>query len=464
MIRFFKQYIPTQEVILFAGESLLIMLGFLLSAYTYFHESTYFLTILPILFSKALLVTMVCQLVFYYNNFYKIHVMNNLLHLSLKLCQSFIYLYLILAFIYYIITPSLMIDLTNSLKTLFVITLLISVWRILFQRIVRTRKLNHRILIIGIGNISVQLAEEFNKVECPMNIIGFIGDDPSKVGETILNPKIIGNFSDLWDIAKIYRPHSIVVALDDRRNALPLQEILSCRLNGISIENHISFLEKITGRLMVENLRPSDLVFSDGFKKSKCLMAARRVIEIIITLVFLILLFPILLVIAILILIDSGKPVFYQQERVGLNGKSFTIFKFRSMYNNSEKNTGPVWAQKNDSRITKIGKIIRQYRIDEIPQLWNVLKGDMSLVGPRAERPYFVEKFVKNIPYYDLRHSVKPGITGWAQIQYPYGSSGSDALEKLKYDLYFIKNLSFSFDLLILFKTLKVVLTGKGAR
>lgn len=360
MIRFFKQYIPTQEVILFAGESLLIMLGFFFSAFTYFHDSTYFLTTLPVLFSKALLVTILCQLVFYYNNFYKIHVMNNLPRLSLKLCQSFMYLYLILAFIYYMITPSLMIDLTNSFKTIFVITLLISLWRILFQRIVRTRKLNHRILIIGIGNIGVQLAEEINKVECPMNIIGFIGDDANKVSKTILDSKVIGNFSELCDIAKIYKPQSIVVALDDRRNSLPLQEILNCRLNGISIENHISFLEKLTGRLMVENLRPSDLAFSDGFKKSKCFMAVRRVIEIIITLVSLILLFPFMLVIAILILVGSGKPVFYQQERVGLNGKSFTIFKFRSMYNNSEKNTGPIWAQKNDCRVTKIGKIIRQ--------------------------------------------------------------------------------------------------------
>jgi exopolysaccharide biosynthesis polyprenyl glycosylphosphotransferase len=213
----------------------------------------------------------------------------------------------------------------------------------------------------------------------------------------------------------------------------------------------------------VENLRPSVLIFSDGFKKSKLTMWIKRVVGFSLSFVGLALLSPVIFVISILIKIESRGRIFYRQERVGENGKVFNLLKFRSMVENAEA-SGPVWAEANDKRNTRVGRWIRKWRLDEIPQMFNVLKGDMSFVGPRPERPYFVETLRKEIRYYDRRFSVKPGITGWAQIKYPYGASKIDALEKLKYDLYYIKNLSPLFDLLIIFETIKVVLFGKGAR
>lgn len=252
--------------------------------------------------------------------------------------------------------------------------------------------------------------------------------------------------------------------MDDRRNGFPLNELLTCKMQGITIEDHSTFLEKLTGKLMVENLNPSHLIFSDGFKKFKIMLTIKRLAEIFLSLAGLIILSPLMLLVSIMIKIDSQGPAFFKQERVGENGRIFNIYKFRSMRNDAEGHTGPIWARENDPRITRVGRYIRKVRIDEIPQLWNVLNGDMSFIGPRPERLYFVEDLTKMIPYYSQRHSVKPGITGWAQTKYPYGASEEDALEKLKYELYYIKYMSPFFDLFILFETVKIVLFGKGAR
>ncbi|HUL30584.1 MAG TPA: exopolysaccharide biosynthesis polyprenyl glycosylphosphotransferase, partial [Thermodesulfobacteriota bacterium] len=239
--------------------------------------------------------------------------------------------------------------------------------------------------------------------------------------------------------------------------------LLECKMKGIREEDGIEFYEHLTGRLQVERLRPSSLIFSEGFRKSKLTMWIKRVSGFSLSLIGLILLSPFILIISVLIKMDSPGSVFYKQARVGEDGKTFNLLKFRSMVEGAETN-GPVWAGKNDDRITRVGRWIRKWRLDEIPQLVNVLRGDMSFVGPRPERAYFVEKLREEIPFYDQRFSVKPGITGLAQVKYEYGASTEDALEKLKYDLYYIKNLSLLFDLLIIFETIKVVLSGKGAR
>lgn len=279
-----------------------------------------------------------------------------------------------------------------------------------------------------------------------------------------MSPKIVGTYDHLCDIAQRHIPATLVVAVDDRRDGFPLNELLTCKMQGMTIEDHSTFLEKLTGKLMVENLNPSHLIFSEGFKKSKIMLSMRRSTEIFLSLAGLIILLPIILLVAIVIKIDSPGPALFKQERVGENGRIFNIYKFRSMRNDAEGHTGPIWARENDPRITRVGRHIRKFRIDEIPQLWNVLNGDMSFVGPRPERLYFVEDLTKMIPYYNQRHSVKPGITGWAQIKYPYGASEEDALEKFKYELYYIKYMSPFFDLFILFETVKIVLFGKGAR
>jgi sugar transferase (PEP-CTERM system associated) len=256
----------------------------------------------------------------------------------------------------------------------------------------------------------------------------------------------------------------IVLDLKEKRGAFPTRELLNCRIDGVDILEGNSFYEMLTGKLIVGQINPGWLIFSDGFKKSFIKSFLKRFIDISFSFIMLVMLLPVILATAILIKIDSKGPVFFLQSRVGQKRKIYNVFKFRSMIVDAEKQSGPVWAESNDDRITRIGKFIRKWRIDEIPQLWNVLKGDMSFAGPRPERDYFVKKLEDVIPYYSQRFSVKPGVTGWAQVSYGYGASVEDAVEKLNYDLFYIKNMSIFMDLIIILRTIKIVLFGKGAR
>jgi sugar transferase (PEP-CTERM system associated) len=254
----------------------------------------------------------------------------------------------------------------------------------------------------------------------------------------------------------------IVVAVDDRRG-LNVRELLACRLMGMEVIDATTFAERALKKIPVDLLKPSDLVFSDGFARPPLLLVARRLVSLLSSLVLFVVAAPILLVVAIVIKLESQGPVFYTQERVGMNGRNFKMLKFRTMRNDAEA-AGVRWAQKNDPRVTRVGKYLRRFRIDELPQIFNVLRGEMGIVGPRPERPQFVAKLRRQIPYYDLRALVPPGITGWAQIRYPYAASLEEAREKLQYDLWYVKHLSVRLDLSILFHTAKVVLFGRGAR
>jgi len=274
---------------------------------------------------------------------------------------------------------------------------------------------------------------------------------------------ILGDFSQIPSICRKGGIDRIVVALDERRGKLPLDQLLSCRLKGIRVEEGIAFTENFSRKLSVENLRPSSLIFADGFRRSRIINNLKRYLDVIGSLIGLILCAPLGLLIALAIKLESKGPVFYRQARVGKDGVIFNLLKFRSMQVNAEEK-GPMWAGDHDRRITRVGRVIRKMRLDELPQMINVLRGEMTFVGPRPERPYFVEQLAKEIPYYSLRHSVKPGITGWAQIYYSYGASKEDALEKLKFDLYYIKHMSPFLDLMIILETIKIVLFGKGAR
>jgi sugar transferase (PEP-CTERM system associated) len=271
-------------------------------------------------------------------------------------------------------------------------------------------------------------------------------------------------FDRLYEQAKHENVSKIIVALDQKRGVMPYRELLKCKVDGISIIDGDSFYESATGKIMVEKINPSWLIFSDGFVKTPAVRLEKRAVGLILSVLMAVFLSPLLALIAAAIKIDSPGPVIFSQERVGENGEIFTLYKFRSMLVDAEKKCGPVWASENDPRITRIGKIIRKLRIDELPQLWNVIAGDMSFVGPRPERPFFVERLRKSIPYYNERFSVKPGITGWAQIKYQYGASEEEALEKLKYDLYYIKNMSLVIDFIIILQTIKIVLLGRGSR
>jgi len=258
--------------------------------------------------------------------------------------------------------------------------------------------------------------------------------------------------------------HRVIVGMDYRRGTLPVMDMLQLRLNGIKIEEATSWLEKISGRIEVDNLYPSWLIFADGFRFSASFMLLRRIIAIAASGVLLLLVLPIIPFVILAIKLDSRGPALYRQKRVGLGGKSFYCYKFRTMRRDAEADTGATWALDDDPRITKIGKFLRTSRLDEIPQLWCVLKGDMSFVGPRPERPEFVEMLAKEIPFYGVRNGVRPGITGWAQVRYKYGNTIADAKEKLQYDLYYIKNMSLGLDIMIMFQTIKIVLLGRGAQ
>jgi sugar transferase (PEP-CTERM system associated) len=276
--------------------------------------------------------------------------------------------------------------------------------------------------------------------------------------------RVIGNFSLIHKLANEGKVDRIIVAMEERRGRFPTEELLKCRMEGISIEEGIAFYEHLTGKLLIERAYPSFLIFSNGFIKSTYHRVVKTVMDFMLSFLGFIISLPIMALVALAIKLDSRGPVFYQQERVGKNGKTFMLLKFRSMREDAERETGPVWAQERDLRVTRIGRIIRTLRLDEIPQMINVLRGEMSFVGPRPERPHFVGELKNEIPFYEKRHAAKPGITGWAQIKYPYGASTNDALEKLKYDLYYIKNMSLFLDLLILFRTVKIALFGNGAR
>lgn len=276
--------------------------------------------------------------------------------------------------------------------------------------------------------------------------------------------KIIGKLSDLRQLCIQYGISRVVVSLLERRGRVPVQELLECRMAGISVEERESMYERLTGKLAVESMRPSYLIFGSGFIRDPVTLALKRVLDIVASTVILVFSSPICLLAAILIKLTSKGPLFFTQVRVGQDGHPFQLAKFRTMRQDAEKHTGPVWAQKNDQRVTSVGKFLRLTRIDEIPQCLNILTGRMSFVGPRPERPHFVNQLTKELPFYILRHTVKPGLTGWAQVSHAYGASVDDAREKLRYDLYYIKNVSLLFDLTIMMRTIGVILFGKGAR
>jgi sugar transferase (PEP-CTERM system associated) len=320
-----------------------------------------------------------------------------------------------------------------------------------------------RVLVLGTGERARQIENLRRNVDQAGGIIvGFVdlGSDERLVSaDRILKRDPRG----LRVLAEELNIEEIVVAIDDRRKGLPVDEILECKMYGMRIMEAADFYERQLGKIRLDALHPSNVIFADGFTQAVIRGTEKRIMDVVVSAIMLVLAMPIMVITAAAIYAESGGPVLYRQERVGRRGRSFTLLKFRSMRQDAEVG-GAVWARPNDSRITHVGSFIRRTRIDELPQLINVLRGDMSFVGPRPERPQFVAELSKAIPYYDLRHYVKPGITGWAQVLYPYGASINDAREKLQYDLYYLKNYSLFLDINILLQTIQVILWRKGAR
>jgi sugar transferase (PEP-CTERM system associated) len=343
-------------------------------------------------------------------------------------------------------------------------TLGLVAFRLLTRILLSHQLLEQRVLVLGTDLADVIIAYEGHHDTIPFRIVGFLDDDP--VAQDHLPPgyDLCGKVNELLDMVERLRPDIILVALTNMRGGLPVHDILECRFRGIQVEEWPSFFEKLTDKIVINSLRPGWLIFSDGPVKTLLTETIRRTVDVGLSLMGIILSAPVMALAALSIKVDSPGPVLFRQGRVGKDGKVFMLYKFRSMTVDAEQRTGPVWASEDDPRITRVGRLLRKIRLDETPQMFNVLRGDMSFIGPRPERPVFVNQLKEQIPFYVLRFAVKPGITGWAQVKYPYGSTVEDALEKLQYDLYYIKNMSIFLDLLILLKSVQVVLFARGAR
>lgn len=379
----------------------------------------------------------------------------------LKISFAGLFASVILASIYYFI-PFLELGRGILFIALLISIITLYVWHIVYIFFLKLPVVGKRVLILGTGPIARTTGNILNSRNNGFALAGYV----NCIGEPIHVPEssIVGNGDGLFATAMKEKVQKIVVSLSERRGTLPVRDVLDCKLNGIDVVDCPSFYEQLTGKLLIENMNPSHLIFSDGFRTTAISRSIKRVFDVLFAVVGLALSFPMLILVPVLLKLDSKGPVLFKQKRVGEGEKIFTLYKFRTMVADAEKDSGPVWSQTGDTRITKLGKWLRKMRIDEIPQLFNVIHGDMSFIGPRPERKFFVESLKKQIPYYSERHCVKPGITGWAQVRYEYGDSIEDAIEKLRYDLYYIKYQSISLDLLILLDTIKVILFGRGGR
>jgi len=335
-------------------------------------------------------------------------------------------------------------------------------WQGLYDKIIQSSYFSKNVVVIGTGSNALEIDSIINAFPGKYTLTGYISTvaDPINVEKN----KIIGHIDDIIEICKQYNIHAIILALTERRGNLTINKLVSCKLIGVRIIDYPNFYESMTGKIPVESINPSWLVNSKGFLITPFIQVMKRILDIILSSLLLLMTLPFLPIVIFLVKYKSPGPIFYLQKRVGENGENFTIFKFRSMKINAEQETGAAWAKESDPRISKFGHLIRKTRIDELPQLINVLNGKMSFIGPRPERPEFVQQICQATPYYMERHAVKPGITGWAQVMYPYGSSLGDSIEKLRYDLYYINNLSLFLELLIVFETIKVILFRKGSR
>jgi sugar transferase (PEP-CTERM system associated) len=336
--------------------------------------------------------------------------------------------------------------------------------RLIFFRLTDLGLAKRRVLVLGSGAAAQEVMTFLHESD-RSRAVQYAGSYPV-LPESSTNGAIRRiDHAHLMRTIRLLNVSEIVIAVRDRRGGvLPLRELIDCKLQGIRILDLVSFYERERNILKIDNLRASWLIFGEGFSQGLLRDVLKRLFDMIVSLILLVLTIPIALLAMLAILIESGFPVIYRQTRSGQGGANFPILKLRSMRTDAEKDGKPRWAGQNDSRVTRVGRILRRTRIDELPQLFNVLWGDMSFVGPRPERPYFVQSLVEKIPYYDIRHNVKPGITGWSQVRYQYGASVEDALEKLQFDLYYVKNHSMFLDFLILVETMQVVLFGKGAR
>jgi len=452
----FERYVSPHECLAFAFEVLLIS-GSLVVVFLLQEPNAGSLALV----GKVLLAGGLCQLSLYYHDFYDLRLAPSLRDQLLRLIQAAGASCVVLGLLY-LLVPAVALQSRAVLVALTVLTFAVFCWRLLFNHLMRTSPLVENILVVGTGSAPRAVAHELvSRHSWSHKVVGFVGDvagiedDPDRL-------PLLGGVRDILPIVASEHIHRIVVGLPDGRMRLPVRQLVDAKLSGVAVEDASAAYERLTGQLLLEDLKLSQMVFAERFNVSRRRRLVKRAWDLTFSTIGLVLAAPLFALTALAVWAASGRPVLYRQERVGQNGRMFALYKFRSMRRDAETN-GPVWASAQDSRVTPIGRFIRMTRLDELPQLWNVLKGDMSFVGPRPERPVFVNALARENAFYHLRHAVKPGITGWAQVRYRYADSVESALEKLRYDLYYVKHLSVAFDLTIVVDTVKTILFRMGS-
>jgi sugar transferase (PEP-CTERM system associated) len=464
VIRLFKVYYPLRTLVLLVGEALIVWTSFLLATIWRNQDSWLllnvdggYLQVLAVLGPKILTITGVVLLLSHLFDLYDSSSVSAKWEHAFRLLLVLGVVALALAAVgsrY----PHLFPGNGSVFWGLVILTFTLFCWRAAYSWMVTQAFLRERVYVLGTGERAQRLVRGLRERSAlGVEVVGWTGDVEGELTRDSVASHLLG-------LARGRGVHRVIVAMPDRRGTLPVEELLDLRLGGVKVEEATSWLERISGRIEVEQLYPSWLIFADGFRFSAFFRMVRRVLNFSMALVGTVISLPLLPFVMLAVKLDSSGPVLYRQQRVGRRGAIFYCYKFRTMRVDAEADTGATWAADDDPRITRVGKFLRTSRLDEIPQLWCVLKGDMHFVGPRPERPEFVEWLSREIPYYGVRHVVRPGITGWAQVQYKYGNTLADAREKLQYDLFYIKNASLGLDLLILFQTIKIVLLGRGAR
>jgi len=469
MLKFFNKHYPIRNLVFFLLESIIIFFSIYLTILICYRVDLHIHYYRLNIWVRVSIVTFVLQVVLYYCSLYEFKYRFEPIDLFLRIIQAIGITCIILSAIYFWF-PSLILNQVVFFGGIVLLLFFLVSWRLIYIYLCQTGLWNEDIVLIIDGELGLNIINEIkDSLDSGYNVKYIFLTSNSKLNKdcfydlSFSDGQIYNNMNKLCNIALDNKIKKIIVALEEMRGVLPINALLECRTKGIAIIDGVSFYESLCGKVLVTKVIPSWLIFSEGFSRVKLKLITKRQLDIIWSLLGLAILFPVFIFIAILIKLTSKGPVFFSQIRMGQWERPYKMYKFRTMRQDAESD-GIKWAQKNDPRVTSVGKLLRMFRLDETPQFWNVLKGNMSFVGPRPERPEFVQQLKKKIPYYGERHCLKPGITGWAQVNYPYGASEEDALKKLEYDLFYVKNMTILFDIYIILKTVKTVFAGQGAR
>jgi sugar transferase (PEP-CTERM system associated) len=469
MIRVFNQYISPKSLVLLFLEGGLIMLALLGGVWIRFWNDTSAIDAylaLPDFALQAVVFVVTLLLCFYYCDLYTLTAIRSRHEQLIAVGQSVGAGCLLLGFLCFAF-PNFLFSRGVFLISVGLVPILVTLSRVALDQIWLAAAPRENVLILGTDCLARKVSAEIEtRSDLSLRLAGFVDLSPGANGGRMLGglPVFNSTGDKLQSIVTEHSISRIIVALEDRRSILPTRELVRLRVQGIRIEEAHSVMAALTGRVWLETIKPSWFVFSEGFRRSTLTLIAKRAVDLAAGMIGLVIFSPVMLLVAIVIRLDSRGPILYRQTRVGLRGRNFRVLKFRSMRTNAEDGNGAQWAVDNDPRVTKVGRFLRKYRFDELPQFINVIRGEMSLVGPRPERPEFVGTLRQEISYYDERHSVRPGITGWAQVQFGYGSSVDDTIRKLEYDLFYLKNMSPLFDCAILVDTVRIVFTGRGGK